>query len=490
MAKTMKNHVSLLEALRGVSMKIELQTSRQKLLSFIKRSITLLAHFGLAAILVLAPSMNVAQAQSQSVPIIRDAEIEQLLYDYTTPIFKAAGIKNKIQIIIVNDQSFNAFVDGQRMFVNIGALMQAETPNEIIGVIAHETGHLANGHQQRLREQIKRAQTMAVIGMLLGIGAGVAGATTGNSAAAGAGGGIAAGSNEIAMRTLLNYQRSEEAAADRAAVNYLNATGQSTKGMLITFERFSSALALSGAKVDPYRVSHPLPRERIAALETLAKQSPYYDKKDSPELQLRHDMARAKIAAYTDHFTELRRMFKDNPRGLPARYGEAILAVESGSPKNAVEKVKDLIKDEPKNPYFLELLGDALIKANDPAGAANAYKRSAELDPRGSSLLRVSYGHALLLTNDPKNVPLAITEIRAGIAKEPEFAAGYGYLALAYGRSGQVALADLATADMHYYSGNRMQARIFATRAQQKLARGSAEWLRAQDILNTTQIKK
>ena len=292
------------------------------------------------------------------------------------------------------------------------------------------------------------------------------------------------------MRTLLNYQRSEEAAADRAAVNYLNATGQSTKGMLITFERFSSALALSGAKVDPYRVSHPLPRERIAALETLAKQSPYYDKKDSPELQLRHDMARAKIAAYTDHFTELRRMFKDNPRGLPARYGEAILAVESGSPKNAVEKVKDLIKDEPKNPYFLELLGDALIKANDPAGAANAYKRSAELDPRGSSLLRVSYGHALLLTNDPKNVPLAITEIRAGIAKEPEFAAGYGYLALAYGRSGQVALADLATADMHYYSGNRMQARIFATRAQQKLARGSAEWLRAQDILNTTQLKK
>lgn len=470
-------------------MKIELQTLRRKVLSVAKQTITIFFHTALAALLVFAPSMNVAQAQSQSVPVIRDAEIEQLLADYTAPIFKAAGIRNKIQIIIVNDQSFNAFVDGQRMFVNIGALMQAETPNEIIGVIAHETGHLANGHQQRLREQIKRAQTMAVIGMLLGIGAGVAGATTGNSSAAGAGGGIAAGSSEIAMRTLLNYQRSEEAAADRAAVNYLNATQQSTKGMLITFERFSSALALSGAKVDPYRISHPLPRERIAALETLAKQSPYYDKKDPPELQLRHDMARAKIAAYTGQFTELRRMFKNNPRGLPARYGEAILAIQSGSPKIAVQKVKDLINDEPKNPFFQELLGDALIKANDPAGAANAYKRSAEIDPRGSSLLRVSYGHALLLTNNPKNVPLAIVEIRDGIAKEPEFAAAYGYLALAYGRSGQVALADLATADMHYYGGNRMQARIFATRAQQKLVPGSAEWLRAQDILNATQSK-
>ncbi|WP_366048850.1 M48 family metalloprotease [uncultured Bartonella sp.] len=471
-------------------MKIELQTFRQNVLSFIKQSINLFLHCALALLLVIAPTLQVAQAQSQSVPVIRDAEIEQLLADYTAPIFKAAGVKNKIQIIIVNDQSFNAFVDGQRMFVNIGALMTAETPNEIIGVIAHETGHLANGHQQRLREQLKRAQTMAVIGMLLGIGAGIAGASTGNTSAAGAGGGIAAGSNEMAMRTLLNYQRSEESAADRAAVNYLNATGQSTKGMLITFERFSSALALSGSKPDPYRISHPLPRERIAALETLAKQSPYYDKKDPPELQLRHDMARAKIAAYTGHFTELRRMFKDNPRGLPARYGEAILAVHSGSPKNAVVKVKDLIKDEPKNPFFQELLGDALIKANDPAGAASAYKRSAEIDPRGSSLLRINYGHALLLTNDPKNVPIAINEIRDGIAKEPEFAAGYGYLALAYGRSGQVGLADLATADMHYYSGNRIEARIFATRAQQKLSPKSAEWLRAQDILNTTQLKK
>lgn len=471
-------------------MTILLQKLRHKYWLSIRKRITVCFHSFLAISLVCAQSLTSAQAQSQSVPIIRDAEIEQLLADYTAPIFRAAGLKNNAQIVIVNDQSFNAFVDGQRLFVNIGAILQADTPNEIIGVIAHETGHLANGHQQRLREQLKRAQTMAVIGMLLGIGASVAGASAGNSSAAGAGGGIAAGSSEIAMRTLLNYQRSEEAAADRAAVNYLNKSGQSTKGMLITFERFSSALALSGAKVDPYRISHPLPRERIAALETLAKQSPYYDKKDSPELQLRHDMARAKIAANTGRFTELRRMFKDNPRGLPARYGEAILAVESGSPKNALPKVNALIKEQPRNPFFEELLGDALIKANDPAGAAAAYKKAADLDPRGSSLLRISYGHALLLTNNPKNIPLAITEIRNGITKEPEFSAGYGYLAMAYGRSGQTALADLATADMHYYNGDRMQARIFATRAQQKLAPGSADWLRAQDILNTTKSTK
>ncbi len=156
---------------------------------------------------------------------------------------------------------------------------------------------------------------MAIIGMLLGVGAGVAGAASGSGNAAGAGAGIAMGSGEMAMRSVLNYQRTEEMTADRLAVNYLNATGQSTKGMLDTFERFASALSLTGTQIDQYRISHPLPRERIANLEELARKSPYFNKADSPALQLRHDMARAKIAAYSGNMGALQRMFRNNPGG-------------------------------------------------------------------------------------------------------------------------------------------------------------------------------
>lgn len=440
--------------------------------------------FFMAALLALLPAAQTASAQQRSVGIIRDAEIEDLIADYTKPILRAAGLSSNIQIVIVNDPSFNAFVDGRRIFVNIGTLMQAGTPNEVIGVIAHETAHLAGGHQHRLREELKRAQTLAIIGMLVGIGAGVAGATSGNRGAASAAGGIAAGSSEIATRYLLNYQRSEEAAADRAAINYLNKTGQSAKGMLTTFERFSSALSLSSSRVDPYRVSHPLPRERIAALETLARKSPYFNKKDPTNLQMRHDMMRAKIAANTGRLAEMRRMFQNNPHGLPARYGDAIMAASRGAPKIAVQKASNLIKEQPSNPFFQELLGDAQIKANNPAAAANAYRKASELHGGRSSLLRINYGHALLLTNNPAAVKTAIAEIQRGLTREPEFAAGYGYLAMAYGRVGDVGLADLATADRFYYSGDYQQARIFATRAQQKLKRGAPGWVRAQDILN------
>lgn len=217
-----------------------------------------------AALAIGVTGVLPAQAQSRGggVPIVRDAEIEALVADYAGPILKAANLGGRgVRVILVNSQSFNAFVDGRRIFINTGAIMQSETPNEIIGVIAHEAGHIAGGHQDRLREQLSRARTMAVIGMLLGVGVGVAGAASGSSGAAGAGGGIAMGSNEMAMRSLLSYQRTEEITADRLAVNYLNATGQSTKecsthssALLLPF-RFPARRSINIASAIRCRVS-------------------------------------------------------------------------------------------------------------------------------------------------------------------------------------------------------------------------------------------
>lgn len=456
----------------------------------IRNIVKLPLSLAMSAVILASSAFSVA-AQSRSVPVVRDAEIEALVTDYTTPIVKAAGLgKRRISTVLVNSPSFNAFVDGRRIFINTGALLQSETPNEIIGVIAHETGHLAGGHQERLREQIKQAKTIAVIGTLLGIGAGIAGAATRNNSIAGAAGGIAAGGGEIAMRSLLSYQRSEEAAADRSAINYLNKTGQSAKGMLTTFERFANALSISGTQVDAYRISHPLPRDRISNLETLARKSPNFNKKDPASLQQRHDLMRAKIAAYSGGMGSLQRMFRNNPRGIGARYGDAIYTYLNGNPRKALPKIDALIKEQPRNPYFHEMKGEILLKANDPAKAAASFKKAASLDPRKSGLIRMSYGRALMMTGNKANMKAAIRELKAGVVRDPEFSAGYGYLAQAYGQSGQMGLSDLATADQHYYAGRINEAKIFATRAQTRLKSGSPDWLRAQDIINTRTQKK
>jgi len=424
-------------------------------------------------------------AHAQSVPVVRDAEIEALMRDYARPILKAAGLtSSNVEVVLINDPSFNAFVTGRRIFFHTGALLQAETPNEIIGVMAHEAGHLAGGHQERLHERLRSFQTIAIVGALLGMGIGVAGAAGGSDGIGQVGAGIAAGAPEMARRGLLAYQRTEEITADRSAIAYLEATGQSPKGMLKTFERFAGSLALAGVKVDPYQVSHPMPRERIGNLETVAKKSPYYERTDPPALQTRHDMMRAKIAAYTQGQAAVQRLFRANPRSFPALYGDAIVTYLYGSPDAALKKADALLKTQPRNPYLHELRGDILIKANRAGEAANAYASAVAYDPAKSGMLRIGYGQALLATGKPDAIRKAVAELRAGLDKDPEYITGYRYLAQAYGLTGDIGLAEMTSAEGHYHSGQYREAKIFAARAQQKLKQGSPAWVRAQDIIN------
>ena len=173
-----------------------------------------------------------AAQNAPGLPIIRDAEIEQLLRDYTAPILRAAGLgQQNVQVVLINARAFNAFVmDGRRIFVNVGALYDSKTPNEIIGVLAHEAGHIAGGHLSRLREQLAGAQTASIIALLLGAGAIAAGAATGSNNMGQLGAAALQAPQEIIRRTILSYQRAQEESADRAALKFLNATGQSAKG--------------------------------------------------------------------------------------------------------------------------------------------------------------------------------------------------------------------------------------------------------------------
>jgi predicted Zn-dependent protease len=445
----------------------------------------------LLAVLTTIAANATALAQQGRVPVVRDAEIEALVRDYARPIFKAAGLsRSGIDIILVNDPRFNAFVAGRRMFINTGSLLAAETPNEIIGVIAHEAGHIAGGHQERLRQQLARAQTMAIIGTVLGMGAAAAGAATDNSGLGKAGAGIAAGTSEFARRGLLDYQRSEEATADRSAVTYLEATGQSAKGMLKTFQRFQSALSLAGTRVDPYQLSHPMPRDRIANLEALARKSVNFDRADPENLQMRHDLMRAKIAVYTQGQAAASRLFRTEQPGLAGRYGDAQATFLYGNPASALKKADALLKAQPKNPYFHELRGDILLRANRPAQAAEAYSRAVALDPAKSGILQVSYGQALIATGKPEALKKAVSAIGRGLERDKEYVNGYTYLAQAYGQLGDVAQAELATAEGHFHSGDHRQAKIFAARAQTKFRRGDPGWVRAQDIISYNVRKK
>jgi predicted Zn-dependent protease len=447
------------------------------------RKMTRLTAIATAIALVAAPTA--AFAQEEKLAILRDTETEQLLRDYTKPILRVAGLeKQNIQVTIINQPVFNAFVaDGRRIFVNSGALMQSETPNQIIGVLAHETGHLAGGHLARLREQLAAAQTQMIIAMLLGAGALAAGARgNGNVGLADAGAAVLAGPQNMIMRNLLSYQRQQEESADRAGVKFLTATGQSAKGMYETFKRFSNDSLFSAHGADPYYQSHPMPAERVAALEELARSSPYWDKKDDPALQMRHDMIRAKISAFLERQDTIYRRYPLSNTGMPARYAHAIATYLHGDLSNALGQIDSLIQAQPNNPYFYELRGQALLEGGKPAEAIPALRKAVALS-NNAPLIEILLGQALVGADNKAYTEEAIIILRNAMARETEQPLGYSQLAMAFARKGDLAEADLASAQAAFLRGDNKTARDLASRAKTRFAIGTPGWVKADDIV-------
>src|SRR5215468_6647978 len=448
-----------------------------------RRGIAVITAFAVAAAhLPAVPAYAQEKDAAQVLPLIRDAEIEQLLRDYTHPILRAAGLgQRNIRVVIINDRGFNAFViDAKRIFINAGALMDAERPNQIIGVLAHETGHIAGGHLSKLRGELASAQTAAILAMLLGLGAVAASATSrgnvgGNPMAA------IVGPQTMILRSLLAYQRQQEEQADRAGVNFLTQSGQSAKGMYDTFKRFADQQLYASRYIDPYVQSHPMAAERIAALAEVARANPFWDKKDSPELQQRHDVVRAKLFGYLDAPDTVLRRYPLSNTSPAARYARAISSYRHSDLRTAVGQIDSLIQIQPNNPYFLELKGQALVDSGRADDAIAPLRHAISLAP-DPALIHVLLGQALIASNKPALIDEAISNLRKALASDPEIADAYEQLAMAYGRKGDLADADLASAQAAFNRGNLPTARQLASRAKGRFPIGSPGWVKADDI--------
>lgn len=443
----------------------------------------------MAALYAVSASVaSISPAVAQGLPLIRDSEIESLLKDYSRPIFKVAGLgAQNISIRIVRHDSFNAFVvDGHNVFVNTGTLMQAKTPNEVIGVIAHETGHITGGHLAALRGRIARDQTKALLLTILGIGMMVGGAAAGGDTArevAGAGSGVMLGGNEMIMRSLLSERRAQESAADQAGIRFLEMTRQSGQGMLETFERFAQQEYVSASYQDPFVRSHPVATDRLAQLRDLVAKSPYAAQKDPPQLQLRHDMMRAKLSGYLDRPQTVFNTYPAKDNSLPARYARAIARNCSGKCTDAMTDVDALLREKPDNPYFWELKGNLLYWTGKYKDSIPPLRRALQLAGGSEPLMQAQLAQSLLALDDIATVDEAIALLRRAIAVDNDNALSHHQLAKAFYKKGLLPQADLAAAQAHFVEGNVKQAQIFAKRALAKLPRGSPEWIRAEDII-------
>ena len=432
------------------------------------------AHAAAGLALVLAAVLAAPAARAQS--LIFDDEIEGLLTDYARPILKAAGLEQgNVAMRIINDRTFNAFVlDGRNVFVHTGLIMQADTPNQVIGVIAHEVGHIDGAHLAALRNEMQRVQTGMLLTRLIGIAAAV---LSRNGAAVVAG-------DDPWLKTFLARRRQQESAADQAGLRFLTATSQSGRGMMETFERLGIENRAYG--VNPYLLSHPTERTRIAQLREGAERSPHFNAKDSAELQLRHDLVRAKLRGFTIPMQDVMRLYPPENKTLPARYARAIAVNCSGACAKNVGEIDALIKERPNSPFFWELKGHVYAKEGKFQLAVPPLRQALRLMNNRSHLLRMELAKVIIEAGDVAQYDEAIRILEVSIDTRPDDIGGYRTLARAYAAKGRVAEADVAMAQAHLGQGDRKQAVIFAKRAQRALDSGSRAWLKADDIIKTT----
>ncbi|MCC9625502.1 M48 family metalloprotease [Thalassospira sp. MA62] len=438
----------------------------------LRRIITLTAIF-----LVALPSTVFAQGRS----FIRDTEIEETLRLYATPIFKAAGLDpNGVSIYIVSDNTLNAFVaGGQKLFINTGLLLKAETPEQVIGVMAHETGHIAGGHLSRVHDQLRNASAISILSTLAGVAAGIA------AGRADVGSAAVMGGQNVATRNFLAYSRTQESSADQAGLGFLTDAGISARGMMEFMETLEGQELLSTSSQDPYLRSHPLTSQRVEFIENYVQNSPLKDAKVSDELYERHARMRAKLFAFTNQLQLTLRTYPESDTSIAARYARAIAYYRNSRLEPALELINGLIADEPQNPYFEELKGQVLLEFGRATDAIAPLQQSVELSG-GAPLIRLLLAHAMIETGDPALLEDAKSNLVGVLSRERNNASAWRFRAIVENRLGNEGEAALSQAEFSLLNGDREAASYHAVQAERKLEKGTATWLRTQDILRAT----
>lgn len=409
--------------------------------------------------------------------LIRDTEIEAILHEDADPIFTAAGIDPKsVHIYIVGDNDLNAFVaGGQNLFLNTGLIERTTTPNELIGVMAHETGHMAGGHLVRSDQGEKQALATYLLTMGLGVLAAVGGAP---DAAAG----LLYSSGYFAALTGAGFTRIQEASADQAAVTYLERSGQSAKGLVQFFDNFRYEEVFDNARRYKFFQDHPLTSERIEALQTRAQEQPHYNVVDSPQALAKHAIMVAKLKAFMNLPQQTFLDYPETDASFPAQYARAIAYYRDLQTEKALKLTDALIAQRPDDPFLYELKGQTLFEIGRAAEAEPAHRKSVELDP-DAPLLRMNLGQTLLGEEDPAKLDDAIAEIRRSLDVEPDNPFGWRLLSEAYDQKNQPGMARLAAAEENFNLGQDAAARNFGMRARALLPKDSPEWRRATDIV-------
>ncbi len=415
-------------------------------------------------------TLSVCAPASLMAGMIRDSELEAGFEKLSNPMAIAAGIEQGITIRIIINPSYNAFVAGGRtVYLHSGLLLKARSAEEILGVIAHEIGHLAAGHVPLRSEAVQEANLATAL------------ATVAAAAAAAAGSpdaalGLAIGGVDRGKRAYLKTSRRDESIADEWALQLLDETGTSSFGLADVMRRLSAQNALPESRQSEYYSTHPGASSRLATFNDHIR----LKEKGSREISL-EDMRLLqrlviKLAAYVNppRQTLQKPLQPAWPRSSAepatlapdddiALYEKTIAQYRYGELAASRENIQTLLARHPDDPWYLEFAGDIYL-ASAEAQTAARYYQAALAKRNGDSLISLSLGRALISINQPTQLTRAVTALETSLESDPDWAFAKRQLAIAYGRLGKKSNADILLAEEALINGDRPRAIALARR--------------------------
>ena len=432
----------------------------------------------LPGLLALFAALLLAARPAAAQSILRDAETEALFDDMAAPLVKAAGLDPRnMEIVLINDSSVNAFVaGGQAVYINSGLINEAETANEVQGVIAHELGHVTGGHAV-FNGGAKAATGISLLSLLLGAAAAAAG---GGEAAMG----VLMAGQQAAMGKYLAFSRAQEATADAAGAEYLSKAGITGQGSIEFFKKLQNMefrYGYSPRDGDEFYSTHPMTGDRIATMQDTYEKDAAWNKPSDPQLEARFRRAKAKLFGYLAEPADTLRTYPEYMTDVPARYARAYAYHKQAHREKALAEADALLAQAPDDPYFLELKGQILLESGKPVEALEPLRRATALT-NNQPLIATLFGHALIASEDPANFAEAEQVLKAAVTRDRENPFAWYQLGIVYNARGDVARAQLASAEQQVLNFRMPEALRSAEAAEAALPKGSPDWLRAQDI--------
>ncbi len=435
-----------------------------------------------AAFLLAAPAD--AQPDNDKPTTIRDDEIERYLHQIADPVFAAAGlVPAHVQITMIKNPEVNSFVaGGQHIFVHTGLITFSDDPTTVIGVLAHETGHIRGGHLILKRQEMEASMTDALVGYVLGLGSILAGAP-------GAGAAVISGGQQMAQREFLRYSRGHEESADQAALTLLGQVHISPRGLLNLLEKLGTEQTMLHGQANPFLQSHPLFPERFAHIRSYLETNPDKDYPASETLKEEHLRLEAKLRGFIDTPEKVLARYPETDKSVAARYARAIAHYRIPELNKALSEIDRLIRDYPDDPYFRELKGQMLFENGHIPESVEAYEQAVERAP-DAPMMRLGLASSLLAEENKSASKRAVIHLRRLVVKEPHNSFAWHQLGMAYGSMGNLGMSYLALAEESSFSGSRKDTRKYLDLAKKNLPENSAAALKAKEMIESLEKDK